>query len=162
MTIVNVRPEVNTVQKASLSRRRSAGFTLIEIMIVVVIIGVLAAIAVPRYSEYVMRGRIPDATSNLSALAVRMEQAFQDNRTYQPTANVCAVPPAELPATMSKYFDFSCATTAANNFTFTATGKGPMAGFEYTINHANAKTSKGPTGWPATSPNCWITSKSGC
>ncbi len=132
-------------------------------MITVAIIGIIAAIAIPSYNEYVMRGRIPDATSNLAALAVRMEQAFQDNRSYQPTtANVCAVAPADLPDTMSKYFSFSCTTTAADKFALKATGKtGPMAGFEYTIDQANQKTSKGPTGW-ATVTNCWITSKSGC
>lgn len=155
-----MRPKVITVQNALYPRKRSAGFTLIEIMITVAIIGILAAIAIPNYSEYVTRGRIPDATSNLSTLAVKMEQAFQDSRSYQPTtADVCAVPPADLPT--SKYFSFGCVTTAATVFKITATGTGTMAGFEYTIDQTNKKTSKGPTNW-ATVTDCWITSKSGC
>jgi type IV pilus assembly protein PilE len=157
-----MRPKVIKVQNAFPPRKRSAGFTLIEVMITVVIIGILAAIALPNYSEYVMRGRIPDATSNLASLAVKMEQAFQDNRTYQPTtASVCAVPPADLPSSMSKYFKFSCVTNSATTFTFTASGLGNMSAFEYTIDQSNKKTSKGPTGW-ATVTDCWLTNKSGC
>src|SRR5258708_6947981 len=61
---------------------RGAGFTLIEVMIVVAIVGVLAAIALPNYSDYVKRSKIIEATSVLSDLRVRYEQFFLDNRTY--------------------------------------------------------------------------------
>jgi type IV pilus assembly protein PilE len=155
-----LRSEVITVQNAYLSRCRSAGFTLIEVMIVVAIIGILATIAIPAYSDYVMRGRIPDATSYLSTMAVRMEQAFQDSRSYQPTAaNVCAIGATDT--TSSRYFNFACVTTSSTLFTITATGKGPMTGFQFTINQGNTRTSSGPTGW-ATGTDCWISSKRGC
>ena len=61
---------------------KQSGFTLIELMIVVAIVGILATIAYPSYTDYVIRGRIPDATSGLAAKRVQMEQFFQDNRTY--------------------------------------------------------------------------------
>ena len=154
-----MRAEVITVQNVSHPRCRSAGFTLIELMITVAIIAILAAVAVPAYNNYITRGRIPDATSNLSTKAVRMEQAFQDNRTYQPTANVCAVGATDT--TSSKYFKFDCATSSSTTFKITATGLGPMASFEFTIDQDNVKTSKGPTGWP-TKDACWIVSKNGC
>ena len=67
--------------------RASRGFTLIELMIVVGIIAILAAIAIPSYSEYVRRSRITEAVSALSGMRVQMEQYFQDNRTY---AGACA------------------------------------------------------------------------
>src|SRR6266581_1407504 len=64
------------------------GFTLIEVMIVVAIVAVLAAIALPNYADYIKRGKIIEATSALSDLRTRYEQYFLDNRTY---AGGCAV-----------------------------------------------------------------------
>jgi prepilin-type N-terminal cleavage/methylation domain-containing protein len=58
------------------ARRRQAGFTLIEMMIVVAIIAVLAAIALPNYADYIKRGKILEATNALSELRTRYEQYF--------------------------------------------------------------------------------------
>src|SRR6516162_2622938 len=66
----------------------SDGFTMLEVMIVVAIVGILAAIALPNYSDYVKRGKIIEATSALSDLRTRYEQFYLDNRTY---AGGCAV-----------------------------------------------------------------------
>ena len=97
--------------------KRESGFTLIEIMIVVVIIGIIAAIAIPSYQDYVRRAQITEATNGLSDLRVRMEQFFQDNRTY-PTA--CVLPPAVPGATQlllptGQNFAFSCPTLTLTN-----------------------------------------------
>jgi type IV pilus assembly protein PilE len=108
----------------------------------------------------VTRGKIPDATSYLATKRVKMEQFFQDNRTY-----VGAECPAAADSTTSRNFDFTC-TATASTFTATATGKGAMAGFSYTVNQTGAKTSAftspAPSGWTAPSPNnCWATRKGG-
>ena len=136
------------------------GFTLVELMVVVAIIGILSSIAYPAYSDYVIRSRIPDATSALAAKRVRMEQYFQDNRTY------VNAPDCNADAVTSRFFTFSCVAAAtATTYTLQAVGNanGPMAGFRYTINQANTKSSDiTRDGWanPAVN-NCWATGKGG-
>jgi prepilin-type N-terminal cleavage/methylation domain-containing protein len=96
------------------------GFTLIEVMIVVAIIGALAAIAMPMYNDYVIKSRVNEAVAGLSDLRVKMEQFFQDSRTY---VGACAAGTVtELPAN-TKFFDFACSNLAATTYTITATGK---------------------------------------
>lgn len=134
------------------------GFTLVELMIVVVVVSILAAIAVPAYSNYVMRGKITEATSNLASLRVSMEQYYQDNRTYLNGA-ACGVVMPVAPAV--QYFTFTCAATQ-NAYTLTATGTGGMTGFTYTVDQANNKqTTAVPAGWGTATVNCWVTKQGG-
>lgn len=142
-------------------RKSQLGFTLIEVMIVVAIIGILSAIAIPAYNDYMMRGRIPEATSGLGEMGVKMEQYFLDNRTYVGACAAGTVAP--LPPNTNN-FDFACpaANLTATTYSVTATGKRSMTGFTFTINQAGLRaTTAVPTGW-STNAACWITSKSGC
>ncbi|WP_035383119.1 type IV pilin protein [Ferriphaselus sp. R-1] len=138
--------------------KRQSGFTLVEIMVAVVIVAILASVAVPAYSNYVRRGKISEATSNLASLRVAMEQYYQDNRTYL-NGGACGVPMPAAPAV--QHFTFACAGTATT-YTLTATGIGGMAGFSYTLNEANAKTSAvaGVAGWAGNNA-CWVTKQGG-
>jgi type IV pilus assembly protein PilE len=137
-------------------RRTSAGFTLVELMVVVVIASVLASIAVPSYRDYVTRGKIPDATAALATRRVQMEQFFQDNKTY-----AGAPPCAAVDTTTSKNFRFDCETApTATAFKLRASGVGTMAGFIYTVDQSNTKATTAPAGW-ASSTSCWVTSKAG-
>jgi type IV pilus assembly protein PilE len=131
-----------------------AGFTLIELMIVVAIIGILASIALPAYKNYIKKGKAAEATSNLADCRVRAEQYFQDNRNY---SGVTCAPPD------TKFFTYSVAITNSNfSYKITATGKASqdMGNFEFTVDQDNVKTSKYDGSAQA---NCWLSGKSaGC
>jgi type IV pilus assembly protein PilE len=127
------------------------GFTLIELMVAIAVVSILAAVALPSYSAYVQRSRVPPALDGLSSYAVRMEQRFQDVGNYANGAN-CAV---AVPTVAN--FTVTCALSGGGTgFTATATGSGVMAGYTYTINHQGARnTTAHPKGTPATA--CWTT-----
>ena len=140
--------------------RAQHGFTLIELLVVVAIIGIIAAIAVPQYSDYVTRGKIAEAISNLTEMRAKLEQHFQDNRTY---VGACAAGTV-APLPTGKYFTYTCPTLGATTFTVTATGVATQAlgGFVYTIDQSNVKTTtmSAPSTWTG-STSCWVTTKSG-
>ena len=136
------------------------GFTLIELMIVIAIIGIIASIALPSYGDYVTKGKVAEATSNLADLRIKAEQFFQDNRTY---AGINCTPAG------AKFFTYTCtaadgsgATGDANGYLISATGVAAegMTDFLYTVNQANAKTSKYEGS--ATFTGCWANKKGGC
>lgn len=132
------------------------GFSLIELMAVVAIIGLLSAIAVPMYQDYVIRAKLTEAFTVLADARVRMEQFFQDSRSYLNGANCGAA------FMTSKYFTVACNATA-NTYTATATGVAAQGtgGFVYSINESNGKaTSSVPAGW-TTNASCWVTKKDG-
>jgi type IV pilus assembly protein PilE len=133
--------------------KSSSGFTLIEVMITVAIVSILAAIAIPSYSEYVKRGMIPEATTALSDARVKLEQYFQDNAAHTYTGF------ASCPAS-TQHFTISCGTPGTTTYTVTATGSGTMSGFVYTINESNVRATTG-TSWGKTSTSCWVTGSGG-
>jgi len=140
--------------------KKQTGFTLVELMIVVGIVGILSAIAVPSYVDYLKRGKIAEATSQLSTMAVRLEQYFQDNRTY---VGACAAGTVAALPSNTQYFTYSCPVLTATTFTVQADGIAAqnMGGFTYTIAPNNAKaTTAVPAGW-TTNATCWVTRTGG-
>ncbi len=147
------------VPRGDRGKRRSnnspRGFTLIELMVAVAIVAILASVAMPAYTAYIQRSRVPPALDGLSSYATRMEQRYQDSGSYGSPA--CG---ATLPTAAN--FTITCASSAAGQgFTATATGSGAMAGYAYTINHQGTRvTTAHPKGVPGAS--CWTTRGSTC
>jgi len=136
---------------------KQRGFTLIELMIVVVVIGILAAIGYPSYTDYVRRGKIAEAAATLGDWRTKMETYYLDNRNYG--AGACGVP-----APTGKMFTYTCAT-AGQDYTLTATGVAAqgMGPFVYTITHQNIRATvitSDPKGWTGNA-GCWVTKKGG-
>ena len=142
------------------SLRKARGFTLIEIMVVVVIIGILAAVAIPAYTDFVIRGAIVEAHQGLGGYRIQMEQYYQDNRTYD-NGGACGVPQPTY-----KNFTQTCRTgNSGQSYLATATGNTGTrgAGCTYTIDQQNNRqTTTGPTGWLTATQTCFIIRKNSC
>lgn len=130
------------------------GFTLIELMVTVVIISILTAITLPAYQDYIKRAEITEGIASLSDLRVRLEQHFQDNRTYEGACEEDTL--ASLPTNL-KYFTITCEELTSTGYLLKAEG----SGFIYTVDEVNNKeTLEVPKGWKI-NDNCWTTNKNG-
>lgn len=127
---------------------RQRGFTLIELMVTVAIVGILTAVALPSYKNYVLRARTAEAFTALGAIQPNAEQYWTNNRSF---ANFAA--PAATPN-----FNYSFSGTDTT-FVATATGINKMADLTYTIDQSGLrKTIKVPAAWTGwvTSDTCWV------
>lgn len=100
------------------------GFTLVELMIAVAVIGILAAIAYPQYQQYVLRANRAEAQSIMMETAQFMERYFTTNGTYAGAALLSDVSPQNSTGSARRYtIDFSV-TPSATAFTIRATRVG--------------------------------------
>lgn len=135
--------------------RPAAGFTLIEILIVVAIVGIVAAIAVPSYSQYMTDARRTDAISFLSEVAGEQVRYFSSNNQYATSMQELGYGTADTFTTPEGHYVVSVDNSTALKFLLTAT---PVAGGKQagdaecanlTISHTGQKKSTG------TKADCW-------
>ncbi|MFA5631838.1 MAG: type IV pilin protein [Porticoccaceae bacterium] len=119
--------------------RSSAGFTLIEMMITVVVVAILAAIALPSYTSYIKRSNARAAGADLMALSTALENVFQRTLNY-PDAETDTTDETQDKVTgwspaQGANFDFTMdSDSASSKYTLTAAGKGTMEGCDLTLN----------------------------
>jgi type IV pilus assembly protein PilE len=131
---------------------------LLELMIVVVVVAILAAVALPSYRDYITRSQLAEAYTNLADVSTKLELYFQDNRTY---AGGCAAGTVAPLPNAPKYFTFSCPTLTATTYTVRRSATRQHDGFTFTITQAGVRaTTAVPAGWTANA-TCWVRSKGG-
>ena len=151
--------------------KTSTGFTLIELMVVCSIVAILAAIAVPSYTDYVRRSQLTEAFNALSDYQIKLEQYYQDYKNYGNSSGTTCANGTNAPSwnnfvpAGAQYFTITCALTSSSNnqgYTLTATGSaGAAVGHVFTLTNGNVRrttTFKGGT----VSKSCWLARGNEC
>jgi len=145
--------------------RRDKGFTLIELVIAITIIGILSAIAIPAYQQYIVRAKRSDAMQGVMSAAAALERFRAANNFSYVGACLGAGCPFtnQVPTDGSSaaYYNLALSNVTATTFTITATPVNSMLGKDgpLTINETGTKTWTNKSG---TLFQCWPKSGNGC
>lgn len=145
--------------------RRQNGFTLIELMVVVAIIGVIAGIAYPSYLKSMQKGRRAEAKSELTRLSQALERCYSSYGTYK-NASCSTVEDSSgnflsgLQSSPNKYYNMTASVLSGTAYTLTATAvsTGPQAkdtGCTIMNLDSTGKRTSGSTTATSDTGNCW-------
>lgn len=132
--------------------RKQSGFTLVEIMIVVAIIGILAAVALPAYSRYVQNTNRAIAQTDLIELSQQVERFYTANSTYTSAAIGFSASPRD---SQSPAYQLTLTVVGGTSYTLTAAPQGNQGDDgcgSLTLNQVGAK---GVSGASKTTAECW-------
>lgn len=144
------------------THQTSAGVTLLELLVVVVIVGILAAIAVPSYRNYVLRAQRSDATATLLRIAAAQEKFYLQNNTYTTTFGTGGLNLGATNASEHGWYTVAIAKNPELTQGFTATATAPSTSPQYrdtecrefSINEAGQRGAKNAAGTVNTDV-CW-------
>lgn len=133
-----------------LKRHLNRGFTLIELIIAIAIVGILVGIAYPSYQDYVIRAGRSDGQAALLNLAAHMESYYTENNSYTGATSPAVL---GLPATSNKdNYNLSVSALTATTYTLSAT---PIAGTPQADDTTCGTLTLTNTNIRGPSANCW-------
>lgn len=113
------------------------GFTLVELMVVVVIVGILAAVSVPVYTAYTKKARASEGQALVGVVASAEKTHFSENNVYLGGTGMGGTDdPFGINASQNSFFTTYTVATAANAFTVTTIGSGAAAGITVRLTQA--------------------------
>lgn len=145
-----------------INRMTAKGFSLMELLITIAIVGILASIAYPSYQEQVAKSRRTEASGALLSAAQALERYYSANGRYTTTAAGSTLPSVfltKVPENGTAYYTVASSAASANAFTLKASRAGVMASDscgDFTLDETGslAVTDK-PAGSSKTISGCW-------